>query len=358
MRSRVLLVILFAALLVGSALYFTRAKEARPSRATAPEAAESPEPGLSQAGSEVASSNSPAGRLSDEEAAKAAIRQRLKAWAATRTEDEEERRLLLLEMKSVLTDENAGALTRMLSTEDLLGPFGLVAFDRWLGVEPLAASRWVAQQPGVTAEQARYAANHLLNDPVLLNQYCEGMPDTAWRQTFLAEASMLDADKNPARAVSLAQRMKADADRLNALETASYSWMLADLPAAMRWVETLQDRDLRARVLAMGAKALASTDHDLAASWLSAAVMSDSAKRETALSLVETWAQSDPRSAARWLVSDLDVKARQPAVLAVARVWQRADPAQAEAWLASLPEQAELRDLLAAEVAEANSPKD
>lgn len=289
---------------------------------------------------------------------KALIRLRLTQWSQTKTEDEASRERLLEAMKSLLTNENAAELTKMLSEDELSCPFGLLAYERWLQTTPLEAAQWISGRAGATDLQARLVAHQLLTDEKALRTYSESLPDTVWKQTFLGEASMIAVTNNPPQAVALARQMKSGKEQTNAVETVIYDWATRDLAGAIGSVNAITDPALHEKALVMTAKAIAMGDPDLGAQWLSSAVKSDGALKETAQSIVEIWAQKSPDDAAKWLSHSTSVEVRADAVNALARAWIKTDPAAARAWITTLPEHERVESMLKEDQAERERPKE
>jgi len=289
---------------------------------------------------------------------KALIRLKLTQWGQTQTEDEASRERLLETMKALLTHENASELTRMLSADELSSPFGLLAFEQWLKANPAEAAQWMTSQAGATDLQARLVAHQLLSDEQALNTYCNSLPDTGWKQTFLGEASLIAVVKNPPQAAALAKQMKPGKEQTNALETVVYDWATRDLAGAIGYVGSIADPALREKTLVMTAKAIAMGDPDLGAQWLSSAVKTEGALKETAQCIVEIWAQKSPEDAAKWLSHSTDVSLRADAVNALVHAWLKVDPNAAQAWVRTLPEKERVEKMLKEEQAEREQPKE
>jgi hypothetical protein len=132
--------------------------------------------------------------------------------------------------------------------------------------------------------------------------------------------------------------MEPGAERTNALETIAYDWFGRDLAAATAWANNIDDAALRERLLAAGAKAIAVADPDLAAGWLVSSVKTEGLLNETALGLVETWADQHPMQAANWVSHFSEAGPRKAAIDLVLSHWVKTDPASANAWIQTLPE--------------------
>jgi hypothetical protein len=245
---------------------------------------------------------------------------------------------LTAELLELLTDEHTPEIIRSLSPEELHTPFGSGALEHWLRVDAAEAARWLAEHSDPTEHHALLVARRLSEDLAALLVYSDELPAGTWREHVLHQASLEMAGTEPNAAAALAQRLAPGDARTNALETVAYAWFVSDAPAALSWVEDFADTALRERLLALGARAIAVSDPDLAAEWLVDAVTDEKTRRETALSLVETWAASDAPSAARWVAEFPLSASRERALELVVRGWLRSDPRAGIAWLQRLPE--------------------
>ncbi len=278
----------------------------------------------------------------------ASVHRGLELLRESETGDEEAVAELMAGLSALLTDRNAAGIVRSLSTEELGTSFGLVALGRWLDHDTLAAANWIALRSGATEEQAWLVACKLLDDPARLDGYCDELPDGAWKQNVLNGAGLAVLAQNPNEAIALAQRMNPGPARQNLLETVAYDWTGREPRAALGWIVNVPDPTLRERLLAVGAKAIAANDPDLAVTWLNAAVNSPGILNDTALVLAETWADRNPAAAAQWVARLPESEAREPAVDLVSRRWLQVDPGAATAWIQTLPERDRVLAALAA----------
>jgi hypothetical protein len=268
----------------------------------------------------------------------ASVHAKLQQWFRTTTGDTETQETLTKELLALLTDGNTREIIRALSPEELNTPFGRGALERWLKVDSAQAAGWLAARPDPTGEHAELVARRGLENPAELRAYCDQLPDGAWKQNVLNSASLEVVSKDPAAAVAFAQQMTPGAAKTNALETIAYDWFGRDLAAATQWTRTVEDPGLRERLLAVGAKAIATTDPDLAAGWLVTAVKTEGVLNETALGIVETWADQHPADAANWVARFSDAGPRKAAIDLLLSHWLKSDPAAANAWIQNLPD--------------------
>ncbi len=269
---------------------------------------------------------------------RATVRAKLQQWFATKTGDTETQERLTEELLALLNDGNTAEVVRELSANEFNTPFATRALERWLALDASSAARWIGARPDAREEHAVLVARRLLDDPVALRAHCDQLPSGAWKESVLNYASLEMASKDPVRAIAVAQSMIPGDSRSSALETIAYDWFGRDLSAAAGWAKSVEDPVLRERLLAVGAKAIAIADPDLAAGWLVTAVKSENLRNETALGVVETWADQHPAEAAKWVARFSDAGPRKAAIDLVLNHWLKSDPASANAWLLSLPE--------------------
>ena len=288
--------------------------------------------------------------------AKAAVRLKLRQWAERKTGDVDTENRLMEELLALLTDENAAELTQSLTSGQRGTPFGLAALERWLRVEPAKAARWMAAQSETAEPQALLVARALLKNPADVRAYCDGLVDGDWKQSVLKSASLELAGSDPAEAISLAWRLNTEAVRTDVLQTVTYDWITHEPRAALDWITRVNDPALREGLLAVGAKAIAATDPDLAAGWLVTAVKSEKILNDTALSVIESWAAQDPAKAAKWVALFPPQGPREAAINLVVDRWLQSDPNGANAWILTLPERDKVLARLKAEQDERQLP--
>ncbi len=290
------------------------------------------------------------------EETKAAVREKMLQWAERKTGDEETEHRLMEELLALLTDGNAADLTQALTAEQRGTPFGLAALERWLSVDPAKAAHWMAAQSETTETQALIVARALMKNPAEVRTYCDGLSDGDWKQNVLKNASLELVGSNPTGAIGIAQRLPTGAVQKDVLETLAYAWITQDPRAALDWITQVNDPALREGLYAVGAKAIASTDPDLAAGWLVTAVKSESILNDTALSVIESWVAQDPAKVAKWVALFPPQGPREAAVKLVVDRWLQSDPNAANAWLLTLPERDQVLARLKAEEVERQRP--
>ena len=282
----------------------------------------------------------------------ALIHLKLRQWSETKTGDKETQARLMNELQAMLTDENAAEIMQSLSTEEMDSPLGISALFHWMNVDPLTAANWMAARPDATEDQAWVVAHNLLTDSTNLHSYCDQLPDTGWKQNFLADAGFGVLSKNPVEAINLAQRMDPGSAQTNLLQTVAYDWISRDPNPALDWIMGVNDPSLQERLIAAGAKAVAMTDPSLAAGWLVSGVQSEGLLNDTVPNIVEIWAGKDPSEAANWVAQFPDGVSREAAVNIVSSHWLQSDSGAATAWILTLPERDKILTKLISDQAE------
>ncbi len=251
-------------------------------------------------------------------------------------DDEEGRNQLLREMLAMVTDENVADIIKSLSAEEMNTPFGSGALHHWMQVDPITASNWLASRPGTTEDQTLAVAEVWAGDPDGLKQYLDQLPDTAWKQSFLQDASSEMTFTNPVAAVNLAQQMKPGDAQTNLLRAVVCGWVSTDPNAAMNWVANVQDPSLREQLIASAVQSYALTDPAQAAAWLVSEVKSDGIVKDSVLNILNTWVTIDPAAAANWAAQFPEGDTKAAAVKIVSTYWQQTDPDAASAWILNL----------------------
>mgnify|MGYP001552377065 CR=1 FL=1 len=356
---------LVAVMAVGVVLFW---KNERPRETIFPDQSALPSPDLTKRDAKPADQSrtsaeaGPFARRADDSSlisladAKAAVRLKLRQWAERKTGDVETESRLMEELLALLTNDNAAELAQALTAEQRGTPFGLAALERWLSIEPAKAARWMAAQSETTEAQALLVARALLKNPAAVRAYCDEFPDGDWKQSVLKSASLELAESDPAGAINLARRLNAEAVRTDVLQTVTYDWITHEPRAALDWITQINDAALREGLLAVGAKAIAATDPDLAAGWLVTAVKSEKILNETALSVIESWAAQDPAKAAKWVALFPPQGSRESALNLVVDRWLQSDPNAVNSWLLTLPERDQVLARLKAEAVERQRP--
>jgi hypothetical protein len=278
------------------------------------------------------------GRVNPPDQEGAQIHAKLRRWLQAETDSGPDEPALMRELLTLLRDENAASIVRMLSSEELNSPFGLAALDRWLKHEPAKAAEWLATSAKLTDELALLVARHLADAPALLDGYCERLADLAWRQKILMYSSLTVASSAPERAIALAGLMESGVAQKNALLSVVNAWALNDPGSALAWVVGVKDPLLQRQLLGAEAQAIAVTDPDLAAEWMGAPAAVNEPNADVVSEIIRTWAAKAPADAASWVMTFAPGAARNDALTNVARRWMQSDPEQALAWIQALPE--------------------
>jgi hypothetical protein len=266
----------------------------------------------------------------------ALLRSKLHEWQESETndpDDEEGRDQLLREMLAVLTDENVAAMVQSLSAEEMNTPFGIGALHRWMQVDPVAATNWLASRASTTEDQTLAVAEDWASHQDALQQYLEQLPDTAWKQIFLEKAGSALSLKDSLEAIKLAQQMNPGDAQTNLLRSVVCGWVSTDPKAAMDWAAGVKDPQLREQLIASAVQSYALNDPAQAATWLVSEVKSSGIVMDAALNILETWVATDPAAAANWTSLFPEGDFKIAAMKIVSRHWRQTDPAAASAWI-------------------------
>jgi hypothetical protein len=281
------------------------------------------------------------------------IHAKLKQYLETSTEDDETQAALLKELLTLLTDANAGDIVFALSDEELGTPFGQAALGRWLDADFPDALKWAVARASADDGEILLVAKKLLNHSDQILVLYRNLPAGTWRQQLLSTAGLEAVPINHVLALTLALQMEPGAEQTNVLQTAVYDWMGHDPVAASNWL--LQaDGPLREQLSLVAAKAVAATDPEMAARWLTASSATEEARSGTVQTVVEIWSTRDPAQTANWVSTIPAGKTRDGAVDLLAREWKKTDSAGAENWIKQLPESAAILARLAQAQADLN----
>lgn len=268
----------------------------------------------------------------------ALIRVKLAQLSAVSKADKEAEDELMTGLLVLVTDDNAGEITRALSADELHSRFGLAAFQHWLKTAPLAAADWVAARSDASDEQAWAVAHQLVEDDAALKRYCSRLPDTGWRQVFLKQAALAATRRDPIEAIQLVQQIDSGSAQLDLLQTTICTWMTDNPTTAATWIGQVQDPLLREELVHIGARALAARDALGAIDWLLSSLPAPSkgagpAIDDTLQDIIATWVETAPTQAASLVAQLSPGDLREATVKLVWDRWSQRDPAAAANWL-------------------------
>ncbi|MGC4073313.1 MAG: hypothetical protein QM760_12510 [Nibricoccus sp.] len=268
----------------------------------------------------------------------AALRLKLKQWRETETGAEAAQGRLIEEWLALLDAATVGDVVLALTEDELATPLGVAAYARWLNAEPEDALEWIKTRGRGSEGETLLVVQALLVTPAKLSAFCEDLPDSEWKQAFLTMAGLQAVGMDPAVTLDIAKHMKAGDARTNVLQTLAYDWMTRDPGAATTWLLTVPEPEMKETLFAAGAKAIAVTDPDLAVRWMSAGIKTEATFADTALCVVEIWAERDPAKAGSWVAQFPPGRVRNDAIDLMSRRWLQADPSAAKDWIRQLPE--------------------
>jgi hypothetical protein len=268
----------------------------------------------------------------------ALIHSKLLEWSHRKTGDRDTDDRLMNELAALLTDDNASKIIKLLSPEELQGPFGTAALFRWMKTDPLTAVNWVASRPDATDDQAWIVAHGLLAEGIDPQKFATQLPETNWKQTYLLDAGLDDVSANPNQVIALAREMGPGGTQTNLLQTAVNEWMGTDPDSTMNWIMSIGDPALRDNLISAGAKACAASDPRRAVAWALSAMSPGDTLDSTILSIVNNWSSANPGDASAWAAQLPDGPVRTTALKAVLSQWLQSNPGAATAWARTLPD--------------------
>jgi hypothetical protein len=271
----------------------------------------------------------------------AALRVKLHEWRQARSsgsDDQEDQARLTREMLAMVTDENVAKLLQSLSADEMDTPFGVGALHRWMQLNPVQATDWIASRADTKPAQTLAVADDWIAQGAGLQAYISQLPDTEWKQLFLNDLSAQMSVKDPAAAINVAQQMDSGPAQTSSLQVVISNWVGVDRQTAWRWMAGVNDPSVREQLVVSAAQSYALTDPAQAAAWLLSEFNScdDSTVRNAVLKIVKTWVAKDSDGAANWVAQFPDGDAKAAAVAIVSSYWQQTDPAAATAWMQNL----------------------
>lgn len=203
-------------------------------------------------------------------------------------------------LRGLLTPTNVAEIARSLSRQELGSPLGTIVLERWLAMNPNAASTWIAAQPGATDHHAWLVAKALTRQSELLPAFCERLELSSWAQAFLDHSSRELLRESPVAAASLAESLTPGERQTRLFETIACDWMLRDPSSAREWIHGVADPVLRHRLVMVGAQSHASTDPLGAFEWLLAQSPAEIVLSESIRTIARLWLHTaDPKTAAQ-----------------------------------------------------------
>jgi hypothetical protein len=226
--------------------------------------------------------------------------------------------------------------TGPLSQEDLKTSLATENFKKWLQQSPWNAAVWISRQPDATDQDAHLVADRL-QDPSVLNAYCDQLRNGVWKQIFLSRATESMQHRNRTEALALAQRLDPGFRQTWEFKNITFEWLGKDPDAALAWISALNNASLREELIADAAGTISRTNPKRAAELL-IGVKSAELFKQDGLILVGYWLDKSPAEAAAWVAHLPPGEMRKTAVNHVLFRWLPTEPTAAERWIRNLPE--------------------
>ncbi|MDG2123080.1 MAG: hypothetical protein P8J87_05240, partial [Verrucomicrobiales bacterium] len=217
-------------------------------------------------------------------------------------------------------------------------------FHMWSLRDPDAAIAFVANTADPTQRDHwshGIGRGLALQDPALAIDWLSTLdPGQSSFRSSAEPAIEILAQTDPALAAEFLGTLPASHQRRDLVEHLARNWSLQDLPAALRWSDTLDPRE-RSSATGVILDGWVRTDPAAAAAHLDTLTPSESTLDLTR-HLAHRWAQSDPQAALGWALSR-DGTSRTRALEGATGTWASTDPENAAAFALALDNPADQR---------------
>ncbi len=201
---------------------------------------------------------------------------------------------------ALLTDANVAEVFAGLSDAERATEFGVVVFDRWARVDPVAAARWLGQQPNARIEQTYALANAVAGDSTQLETIERELPPGETRDEFLSDACRLVTPRDVARAAEMVGRISPGLTRMTALLALADDWSQRDPRSVGAWIAAEPDATMRDELVRVAAVAQTSKDPIAALEWTLTSTASPEGEERAIDAIYSQWSSFAPEAAQRF----------------------------------------------------------
>ena len=213
--------------------------------------------------------------------------------------------------------------------------------------------RWAEKSP---ADAAPWAATHMSDDIYGHNFFTKIMVPwarkdlaaaAAWvrhmpadgnkKAAILSLATEAAALKKAATAIDLASMLPPGSERDDLLDYSAQQWATTDRKGAVAWINTVQDRALREKMLGEVAINIGIQDPAAGAKFAVGAMTAGNDRDNAMDNVIRFWAAATPADAAVWVKQLPDGPMRDRALETLMETWVRKDASEAGRWLNKLP---------------------
>ena len=235
------------------------------------------------------------------------------------------------------------AVLAMLWTKDL-SPDGMALrlrlAQRWAEAAPRDAADFVIRQPPSAARQetlGRIAAVWAGSDFEAASAWARRLPDASDQLDGMVTIAYETARTAPVHAVKLAVDLPAGDRRDDLLAHAASQWAAVEPRLAADWVNQIEERDLRERLLVNVVTAWSDLDAVEAAEFALKSLSPGPQQDSVIVGVVQRWTQHEPAQAAEWVANFPEGALRDTAVENLILLWTDRSFANAGTWLNQLP---------------------
>jgi hypothetical protein len=212
----------------------------------------------------------------------------------------------------------------------------------WAETHGTAAAAWAAQLPASPTTQetlTQVALGWAATDLPAALDWVQTLPAGESKNTILLGLGYETARTDAIQALELAATLEPTRQRDDLIEHALSQWANTDFTTAVQWAETnISDANLRQRLLAAAAVAVAGQDGSSAATLAANTLKPGAEQDRAAVAIIQRWVQNEPERAAAWVTQFPDTPARQTTAQNLVAIWAAQDEAAAANWLHALPE--------------------
>jgi hypothetical protein len=219
---------------------------------------------------------------------------------------------------------------------------------RWAETDGPAAAAWTAQlrkEPTYLEAVTQVALGWASADPTAALEWAQALPESDGREVVTLNLGYETARTDPVKALEVALSFGRTRQRDDLIEHCISQWATMDFTAAVRWANgNVSDSNLRQRLLAAVAVAVAGQDGTAAATLVATALNPGAEQDRVVVAIVQRWVQNEPELAASWVAQFPDTPTREAAARNLVAFWAVQDSEAAGSGLPALPEGAVRND--------------
>lgn len=265
----------------------------------------------------------------------------VRRWKAEGNKDV--RDSLQAEIEGWLSAETSPALVALLAPDFSATSLGLKALGRWAESDPVAALRWVENDPSHDRDQIAAVVDAILGrDGAELNAQLDALPAGEWKTALLESAVSCSLRRdNPAQAASWLAKIPQDRRSAEMMESIASAWGKNDFSGAIAWVMSQDEPGQQDRLLSAMLGGYALINPAGAAHFARSVFESGELLHRTMELIVPAWSARDAHAAAEWIEKLPEVETKRQALDTLLPVWLATDKSAARNWVLSQSDRGE-----------------